>query len=252
MNDIMKSNRVHLIDEIRGFAIICMVVYHTFFDLVITFDVNIPLFHSSFVQTLVVLFVFIFVFISGSACAFSRSNLKRGLLCLGLGLVMTAVTYFFIPSLLIVFGILHMLGTSMILYALLSRFLIKIPSVALIIGGLLLFFITYHVPDGYLGFESIFTIGLPSQLYDLGFLFPLGFISNSFYSSDYFSLFPWFFCFVAGSSFGRLLKDNKMPNVFYQMHLKPLAFVGRHTLIIYILHQPIVFLILSLIFSLIR
>ncbi len=145
-----------------------------------------------------------------------------------------------------------MLGTCMILYALLQKLLNKIPPFALIVGGILLYMFTYHVVDGYLGLQSLFFIELPPALYNTGFLIPFGFISNSFYSSDYFALFPWFFCFIAGSGFGRLLKDNKLPTFFYQMHLKPLAFVGRHTFVIYILHQPIVFLILSLIFAVIR
>ncbi|WMJ24267.1 heparan-alpha-glucosaminide N-acetyltransferase [Paludicola sp. MB14-C6] len=241
-------NRIHLIDEIRGFAIICMVVYHTFYDLVAIFGVNISFFFSPFMEKLVTSFVFLFVFISGTASNFSRSNLIRGLKCFGLGLIMTLFTFFFMKSQLIVFGILHMLGACMMLYSLLDFLLKKIHPVALIIGSILLYAFTYNVVNGYLGFENFLMIPLPHSLYQFGYLFPLGFVSPTFYSADYFALFPWLFCFIAGSGFGRLIQQNKLPKFIYLSHCKPIAFVGRHTLIVYILHQPIVYSILWIIF----
>lgn len=237
--------RVHLIDEIRGIAIIFMVVYHFFYDLVAIFGVNIPAFYVA--QKFVLAFVFIFVFISGSSSAFSRSNMVRGLKCFGLGIGLTLVTYFFMRDQLILFGILHMLGVSMVLYAALCPLIKKIPPIWLISGALFLFILTFSVPEG----ELAFFIPLPRILYNVGFLFPLGFAAPDFYSSDYFSLMPWFFCFVAGSGFGRLLKEKRLPDFFYKAHFKPLCFVGRNTLIIYVLHQPIVYSILYMIFELI-
>lgn len=246
----MKSNnsRVYLIDEIRAFAIICMVVYHAFFDLVYYFNVNIEAFHSETLYFLVDVFVFIFVFISGSACAFSRNNLKRGLICFSLGLSISLITYLFIKDMFVAFGILHMLGVCMIIYSITNKIINKCNPWLLILICILLFFITFNVELGFLGFKNIAYINLPRKLYDIKFLFFLGFTSNTFESSDYFALFPWLFCFIAGSCFGRLLKSEKMPRVFYNLHSKPLAFIGRHTLIIYILHQPIIFILFKIFF----
>lgn len=243
-----NNNRVYLIDEIRAFAIICMVVYHIFFDLVYCFNINIQAFHSKTLYFIVDIFVFIFVFISGSACAFSRNNLKRGLICLGIGLIITLVTYLFIKDMFVAFGILHMLGICMILYAIFNKLINKCNPWLLILICIILFFITFNVELGFLGFKNIAYINLPKILYDIKFLFFLGFTSINFKSSDYFALFPWLFCFIAGSSFGRLLKEEKMPKFFYNLHSKPLAFIGRHTLIIYILHQPVIFILLKIIF----
>ena len=244
-----STKRVHLIDEIRGFAIICMVVYHFFYDLVAIFGVNIPLFYSPFIQSLVPIFVFIFVFISGTASAYSKNNLIRGLKCFGLGMIMTLFTYFFMPEQLIVFGILHMLGTSMIIYSLITPLLKKANAKYVIIIGVIMFILTYNVVNGYIGIEKIFTVDIPHGIYDIGFLFPLGFTSSNFYSSDYFALFPWLFAFIAGSGFGRLLRQGSLPNFMYKSHIKPLGFIGKNTLVIYILHQPVVYGILYLIFN---
>lgn len=246
------KQRIHLIDEIRGFAILCMVVYHAFYDLVAIFSVNIPIFYSSFIQTLVYIFVGIFVGISGTSSAFSRSNIIRGLKCFGIGMLMTVATYFFMPSQLIVFGILHMLGVSMMLYGLIQKPLKRIPPIALLIGCIILFILTYNVVNGYIGIGNIVLFELPRNLYELGFLFPFGFTRADFFSSDYFSLLPWFFCFVGGSALGRIIKENKMPNFMYKLHIRPLAFIGRNTLIIYILHQPVVYGVLYLIFEIIN
>lgn len=263
MKNYNSPNRVHLIDELRGFAIICMVVYHLFYDLVAIFNVNILLFYSPFIQTLVPIFVFIFVFISGTASAYSKNNLVRGLKCFALGMLMTAFTYFFMRDQLIVFGILHMLGTSMMLYGIyeiaVRHFKRKYAPAKspqkkrqqyclVIIIGIIFFLLTYNVADGYLGIGSLLKVKLPEEIYNLGFLFPLGFVSSNFFSSDYFALLPWFFCFAAGTGFGKLLKQGNMPRFLYKSHLKPLAFIGRNTLIIYILHQPVVYGILYLIF----
>lgn len=244
-----NKNRVHLIDEIRGFAIICMVFYHALYDFLSIFEIDFPLFHSGIVDFIVTVFVFAFVSISGSACMYSHNNLKRGIICFLFGMVLTAVTYFILPSELIVFGILHMLGVSMMIYALLSKIINKINVGALIIVSLAIFCLTYALADGYLGFLSIRIFKLPDFLYETSFLFPLGFVNSTFHSSDYFALFPWLFAFFAGIGFGRLLKENKMPAFFYKMHLKPLAFIGRNTLIIYIVHQPIIYLIMTLIYN---
>ena len=246
------DGRVWAIDEARGLAIFLMVVYHTFYDIVVIFGVNIPVFFSPFIQSLVVLFAGLFIFISGTACHYSRNNLKRGALCFLFGLILTAGTALIMPDEFIAFGILHMLGACMMLFPLLRPVVKKIPPVIGIIASFLLWALLFHLPDGYLGFKGVFSIPLPRQPYDAGFLFWLGFPPAGFFSSDYFPLLPWIFCFLAGSFFGVLVKENRLPAWFYRPHFRPLAFIGRHTLIVYLLHQPVVYGVLSLIFWLIR
>lgn len=243
-----KKDRIFFIDEVRGFAIACMVVYHLFYDLVVIFGVDFPFFYSQTLFYLVDVFVGIFVFISGTSSEFSRNNLKRGIICFSLGLVMTIATLIFMYEKRIIFGILHMLGVCMIIYALVSPLLKKIKPALLIAISAFLFIITYNITQGYISFFGLGEIMLPIGIYNLGFLFPFGFISSDFYSGDYYSLFPWLFCFIGGTAFGRIIKQKNLSPFFYKKHSKPLAFMGRNTLLIYILHQPIIYGVLYLIF----
>lgn len=244
------DNRVPLIDEVRGFAIICMVVYHFFFDLVVLFNVNIPLFYTDFIQSLVMIFAGSFIFISGTASNFSRNNLKRGVICFSLGILVSLATYLVMPEVLDLFGILHMLGICMMLFALLAPLVKRISPILGMILSFLLFFITYNLQSGYLGFGS-FSVELPQSLYSTPFLFPIGLPNAAFFSSDYFPLFPWLFCFIAGSFFGVLVKEKRLPEFFYKSHIRPLATVGRYTIWVYLFHQPVLYGALYLIFNII-
>lgn len=246
------SNRVALIDEARGLAILLMVVYHTFYDLVVLFGLDIPAFYSGVVEILVALFGGLFIFISGTASHYSRNNLKRGAVCFALGMGLTAVTALFLPAETIRFGILHFLGIAMMLFPLLEPVVKKIPPVVGMISCLLLAIVLYHLPNGYIGFDGFLRIDLPRGPYLAEWLFWLGFPADSFVSSDYFPLLPWIFVFFSGAFFGVLVKGGRLPAWFYTPPerrlrvLRPLAFIGRHTLIIYLLHQPVVYGVLNL------
>ncbi len=245
------KKRVGLLDELRGLSILLMVVYHAFFDLVYIFGVKIPAFHSPLLAFLQPFFAGIFIFISGAACRYSKSNLKRGALCFGLGLAFTVITALFMPSELILFGILHFLGVAMMLFALLHRVLDKLPPWLGLPLCVLLFSLTYRVSQGYLGLAG-FSLSLPGAWYQTPVLFFLGLPEPGFFSADYFPLLPWLFLFFAGAYFGASLKENRLPPWFYRSHIPPLAFIGRHTLLVYVLHQPVVYGVLYVIFFFIR
>ena len=67
------AKRVGMIDEIRGIAILLMVVYHTFFDLVVLFGLDLPIFFSPAMNVIRDLFAGLFIFISGTACRLRMS-----------------------------------------------------------------------------------------------------------------------------------------------------------------------------------
>ena len=145
------ASRIGLIDEVRGFAILCMVVYHGFYDAVSIFGADIPAFDHPVMNFIRDAFAFGFIFISGAASRFSRNNLKRGALCFGCGLAMTGATALFAADQLILFGILHCLGICMMLFPLLSKLCDKVP-VWLGTGILsVLFLLTFRLSSGYLG-----------------------------------------------------------------------------------------------------
>lgn len=242
-----KSNRVGLLDEVRGFAIICMVVYHAMYDLKYIFGLDVPVFFESWFDVIRDIFAGTFIFISGTVCRFSRNNMKRGIQCFFIGMIMTFVMPFFTGG-TIMFGILHFLGISMMLFGLGEKLFDLLPATVGIIVCALLFVLTLNVSDGYIGIGGLFSLELPQSAYDVGVLFPLGLHNNRFYSADYFPMLPWFFVFAAGSFFGVWAKNGSLPKFFYPTHCKWLATVGRYTIWIYVLHQPIIYLIFSLIF----
>ncbi|MDR2771092.1 MAG: DUF1624 domain-containing protein, partial [Clostridiales Family XIII bacterium] len=108
---------------------------------------------------------------------------------------------------------------------------------------LLLALFTRNVVNGVLGLGP-FIVELPSFLYRTSWLFPFGFRSAGFYSADYFPLFPYLFVFLAGSAAGTLVKH--LPAAARRAHIRPLAYLGRHSLLIYLLHQPIAITLLGL------
>lgn len=243
------AGRVWLIDEVRGLSILLMVVYHTLYDLVFLFGVRIPPFTSPVVNGLVYLFAGLFIAISGTASHYSRSNLKRGALCFGLGLLLTIGTLLILPGERILFGILHLLGICMMLFPLFRPLLRAVhPAVGMAVCFLLIL-LTFDVQAGHLGIPGLFRLPLPRVLYDIKLLMPLGFPWPGFFSSDYFPLLPWLFCFLFGGFFGVLVKEHRLPDWVYRPHIRPLAFVGRHTIWIYLLHQPVVFGVLWVIFA---
>ena len=239
--------RVHGMDELRGFLILFVVLYHLLYDLAVLFPVGIDWMFSPWMNRLRDLFTGTLIVISGVSCLYSRSNLRRGLRTFGLAIGLTLVTAVFLPSQLILFGILHFFGAAMMLYPLLRRGLKRIPTWPGVFGGLVLYLFTKEIYYGTVGFGPIqFTV--PAFLYDHWFTYPLGFRCAGVSSADYYPLLPWIFLFVAGSFLGRVIQAGRFPQGFYRSHCPALAWLGRHTLAIYLIHQPVFYGVLYLIF----
>ncbi len=241
-----KSMRVIFFDELRGFMILNMIVYHLFYDLAVIFELpKINWIFSDLADWWQLMICGVFIFISGICCSYSKNNLKRGLRLLLWGMVFTAVTALAVPDLLIVFGLLHFMGLAVLLTIPLGKYLHKMPPFIGVAAGLLLFWITYHLQLGWIGFSPQYSIELPSFLFQNNWLFFLGFHDSHFYSSDYFPLIPYIFLFWAGVCFSGV----SLPRWTTVSHSKVLAFLGRKSLWIYLLHQPILYLILYVIFK---
>ena len=240
-----RGSRIHLLDEIRGISIILMVIFHALYTMAFMFNFSFASELYYFFLPISIWFAALFVLISGISCRLSHSNLKRGGKLLAISIGLTAVTWFLDAKLgfsntVIWFGILHLLSLSMLIYGLLSKWLDKIhPIISTVIFGLL-FAITMHIDDGYLAFGQ-YVFKVPEVLRNCKYLFPIGIVSPDFYSADYYPLFPWLFLFLIGASIGRWFKGGKLPEFFYNEHIRPVAYCGRHTLIIYLAHQPLIY-----------
>lgn len=249
-NNIFKGagprTRVGFLDEVRGLCILLMVLYHGAYDIIYIFGVEIPAFHWPILRFAQPFVAGIFILISGICCRFSRSNLKRGVVALALGLAMSAVTIFVMPRFGmsgqgIYFGILHLLGTGMILFALLRKGLDVLPPAAGFFLCGLLALVTWRTRQGVVGIPGLLELQLPPALAQIPWLIPLGFSGAG---ADHFPLLPWIFVFLAGSYLGIPFALRQMPQGFYRSRSRFLGFVGRHTIYVYVLHQPVVYGIL--------
>ena len=72
-------------------------------------------------------------------------------------------------------------------------------------------------------------------------LYPLGLQYPGFSSADYFPLMPWLFLFLVGTVFGGWCLNHRENKVLTAPLPTPLTFLGRHSLLIYVLHQPVLF-----------
>ncbi len=236
--------RIHTIDELRGFAVFCMVFFHAFFTIGYVFDQHWGIVLVDFFYPAEPYFAGLFIMISGLACNLSHSNLERGVKLALVSLAVTLVTYLALGSKnMIQFGILHFLAAAMIFYGLANKYLKLIPAAVGIILNVLLFIFTYNITYRSVGFPFFPAISVPDSWYSTEYLFMFGLPSKSFTSSDYFPIIPWLFLFVAGAFLGIIAVKKKFPKFMFKKRIPPLAFLGRHSLIIYLAHQPVIFLL---------
>lgn len=236
-------------DEIRGLAVIAMVVYHLFYTMGYVYHIQAGAAAFLFLRPFSPIVPIVFITISGISSQLSRSNIRRGAKLLPIAAAVTLVTVLITPQSAIYFGILHFLSIAVLLYGFIKRWLDQIPLKLGLVIFLVLYLITYGIPSGVLGIPGILSVSLPTQLYSTNFLFPLGFPGPGFTSADYFPIFPNLFLFLFGTYLGKYALLGKFPAFLYKKRVPFLAFTGRHALWIYILHQPVIFGILWLITS---
>ena len=152
---------------------------------------------------------------------------------------MTAVTLAFMPGNRVIFGVLTFLGAAALLLCLLDRPLRRLPPALGLAGAAALFVLLRDVNEGYLGFRGLRLAPLPQGLYRNLLTAFLGFPPQEFWSTDYFSLLPWFFLFLTGYFLFRLGRGRALPAGGRRWPL--FNFLGRHSLLIYLLHQPVVY-----------
>ena len=244
-----KRKRIYFLDELRGFAILCMIVHHAFLDVgdVLGLTWGYRIFDA--LCTVQPAFWAIFIIISGICSRLSRNTIKRGFVVLGAGLIITLFTAVIMPLFgftgsKIYFGILHCLGSCMIITGLLMPVISKINYKLGAVISAFLFIFTYGINTG----TMLFTlIKLPASWYQYDFLAPLGVYSKNFKSADYFSIIPCLFLFLFGAFIGKLAINENLPKFMYKQRSKFLCTVGKNSLWVYILHQPAIYLIMLII-----
>ena len=239
-----KRERIVLLDYLRGVGFIFVIWYHLMYDLLEFYGIcgfilsdGMDIFRDIMVGMLVL--------ISGICCRYSRSNIKRGVICFFIAMGLTLITGLMGEYTVIRFGILHMFGVSMLLYGLFEKLIqIKRPiwAAGVCFLGFLLFF---AMQFGTLGFYRLELLELPQAWFQTPYLFWLGLPNRSFYSADYYPLFPWTLLFFTGAFFGAYA--DLIPRMKPYRKLAALAWTGKHTMFLYLLHQPIFYGIFYLI-----
>ena len=247
-----RRRRLHLLDELRRFAIICMVFHHMFYDIgfVLGKDIGYEIF--DFLCIFQPIFWAIFIITSGICSRLSRNTLRRGIIVFAAGLIVTLVTAVIMPTIGITgaeiyFGILSCLGCCMSITGLFMPLINKAGSKASFAGMAVcavLFLATYSLSSHELLFGLI---KLPDSLFSSNLFMPFGFYASTFASADYFPLIPWLFLFLLGAFLGKWAKDGAFPAGFYKSRSKFLQKVGKNSLWIYLLHQPALYVIMYLI-----
>lgn len=240
-----KSNaRFWDVDVVRGVAMIMVALYHLIYDLDNLSGYGIES-TSGFWRLFADTSAFMFVFLVGLSLTLSYQRasgttasavlfgkyLRRGLKIFAYGMLITLV-FWALSFGTVVFGILHLIGVSIIL---------AYP------------FLRYRVLNVVLGF-AVIAIGVYVQAksFVVGgaagiLLAPLGIIPENLFMPDYRPLLPWFGVVLLGVFFGNTVylawrrgrPTSEMPSYF-----APLAFLGRNTLFIYLIHQPVFIAIL--------
>ena len=237
MND---NRRYSLIDAIRGIAVVNMVLYHLCYDIFYAFGVweDFILYVPAVIWERLICFTFIII--SGVSLNFTRHGFCRGITVLLCGIVITVVTVIFTPDQAIYFGVLSFLGCAMLFTYAIRRLLDRMKPLIGVIVFFLLFMLFYGIPYGFIGLFSHPLIRLPEALYQFKWLAVLGFPSKDFFSADYFPFLQWIFLFLFGYQLWRLIEQKQLEKHFYR-RIPVFDFIGRHSLIIYMAHQPVLY-----------
>lgn len=269
------KQRFETLDTFRGIVIINMIAYHFLYDVFVIFGSNPFWYRNPGVHAWQQFICCSFIILSGFVWPYGKKkNLKRGIVINLLGFVITAFTLIFTPGQEVWFGILNFLGCAILLTFPLDMVMKKItqqPSSkgsanpvankkshpvfwAGLVISIVLFFLFRKVNNGYLGFDFFYLFNtnlcqLPEALYQSKVLIPFGFPTDSFYSSDYFSILPWFFLYAFGYFLGRIIETKEWFINLSHGRIPVLNWMGRKSIWIYMVHQVICYGLCMLIFK---
>ena len=216
------AGRYALLDELRGLDLISMMLFHVCWDLVFLFDVNMRWYAGTPGRLWQQTICWVFILLSGFCAPFGRHMLRRGTVVFGAGAVVTL---------------------AMLLTGVLEPLLKKVmPAVGLAVSAVL-FAVCYPVGLGWVGLGG-WKLMLPQSLYANYFTAFFGFYPDWFYSTDYFGLLPWLFLFWAGYYLHKAVGRRRMEPLRRSV-CPALGWMGRHSLLLYLLHQPVIYGVLS-------
>lgn len=197
------ASRYALLDELRGLDLVSMMLYHACWDMMFLFGIWMDWYIGWPGRLWQQSICWVFILLSGFCVPLGHRTLKRGAQVFAAGALVTVVTLVFMPEDRVVFGVLTFLGSAMLLTGVLEPLLKKIPPAAGLAVSAVLFALTYHLDERWLGFGGL-RLALPDAWYANYFTAFFGFLPFDFYSTDYFCPAA-----VAVSVLGRVLSARR-------------------------------------------
>lgn len=231
------------LDTLRGVTLVSMILYHACWDAVYLLGCDWGWYRSFGAFVWQQSICWSFILLSGFCWQMGRHPLRRGLMSFFGGAAVSLVTLAVMPEEPIRFGVLTFLGTAALLTLPLRRLLCRVPSRLGLAVSFGLFLLLKDVNNGCLGFGGMALLSLPENWYAGLFTAALGFPGPGFVSSDYFSLLPWLFLFWTGYYLYKLRPETPL---FPSIRLPLATAMGRQSLLIYLLHQPVLYALLVL------
>ena len=224
--------RILWIDVIRGVSILAMITFHFAFDLMYFGFAKSDLIYQPDWRLFERMIAFSFLFIAGLSLFITHGSLinwnsfiKRYGVTAICAVLISAVTYVLFNGDMIRFGILHAISVS----GLISLLLLKLNSFFLALLAVIIFLINLLIPQpvegDYFWQWLIYTNETPHSL-------------------DYRPIIPWITPFIFGMASYQLFKKwglLETSNTIIYRELSILSWLGRNSLIIYLIHQPILF-----------
>jgi uncharacterized membrane protein len=232
-------HRIDAVDALRGVAISMMIVYHAAFDLnwfhIISADFNHHPFWLGF-RDLIVSSFLLLVGVSltlAQRAGISAKRFWRRIAIVGAcALLVTVGSYVTFPKTFITFGILHCIVVSSVL----GWSLVRFPRAALLAGAVL---IVAGAAIGTTLFDPPWLNGL--VVFDLPWLNWVGLMTHRPATEDYVPMLPWFGVVLVGIGLAAWVVQRRLHVLQRMSHVSPgwLTWLGRHSLLVYMVHQPI-------------
>lgn len=222
-----------------------MISYHFLWDLVYLYNADIPWYKSHGAYIWQQSICWTFILLAGFSWHLGKKHMKRGLWAFGGGVVVSLVTAIVLPNDRVRYGVLTLIGSCILIWILLDKVLKKIPAGVGVSVSFVLFLILRS-----------WTKQAPFQLSDnllnvtwlKSVLAYIGFPQAGFSSTDYFPLLPWIFLFATGYFLYSFLQEKGLINrLFGKWKVPGINFLGKHSLIIYMIHQPICYVVAFLV-----
>ncbi len=216
------------LDGLRGIALVAMAIYHFTWDLAYFHFVPGGVLRSTLFTVFGHAIACSFLAIAGFALAIAAQpqlDLTKFLVRLAkiviAALLVTVATWFAFPQSFVTFGILHCIAAASVIslaFMLAPFWLTGLAGALVFIAGWVIELPAFDTVNGWLG---------------LGVRVPL--------TNDWRPLFPWAGAMLLGLGFGQWVLNRKMFVRAMPPPARLLQTAGRHSLIIYLLHQPLLF-----------